>query len=224
MLIPVKPNTFIPVLKKRMIPILRKSDFVEDEHPRKGDGKFTSGAGEGKKAESKEAQKPGKLVEVNPNEKSAPAKTKFKNAKTIQEAEQYLRDTHGIQNVDYGKLDIEIANECNRVLGEYFKNYPQLKKRHDMIGSTQARFRQQFEEEKKNALAGASEILRNMGYSEDQINKYAYSFARAHAKKTPRNSYAYADFDDNRKRKGIFISEKFNEWKFFSSSSCYRSF
>lgn len=72
----------------------------------------------------------------------ATATNLFKPAESIQEAEQFARDS-GVENVSFKNIDLEVANGMNESLAEHFRDFPELKKNIHFWGSAQ---------EKKNFL------------------------------------------------------------------------
>ena len=63
---------------------------------------------------------------------------KFANAATTKEASQFIRDNFGI-NCDYGRLNVNIANEWNRALTRSFNQFPELVNNFGFVGSCQQR-------------------------------------------------------------------------------------
>lgn len=66
-------------------------------------------------------------------------RSEFKEAETIKEAETYAQKELGIENVDYGKMDIHTANEWNRGLKESFEDFPELKENFGFVGDARLR-------------------------------------------------------------------------------------
>ena len=66
---------------------------------------------------------------------------KFVPAEDVTKAEEYARDVLGIKNVSYKGLDTFTANEFNKVLEEHFKEFPELKKQINFVGTCQERNR-----------------------------------------------------------------------------------
>lgn len=60
----------------------------------------------------------------------------FKPAQTIQEAEQFARDS-GVENVSFKNVDLEIANDMNKSLAQHFEDFPELKQNIKFWGSAQ---------------------------------------------------------------------------------------
>lgn len=79
-------------------------------------------------------------------------KDEFIEAKTIEEAEEYVRKTFMIE-CSYKGCDLEIVNAWNKALLERFSKFPKLKERFDFIGEVHERNdfikRRYFEEEMK---------------------------------------------------------------------------
>lgn len=66
-------------------------------------------------------------------------KKEFTPAKTIQEANEYATQTLGISSADYTGLHIDVANECNQGLTDYFNRFPELKQQFSFVGEAHAR-------------------------------------------------------------------------------------
>jgi SPP1 gp7 family putative phage head morphogenesis protein len=66
---------------------------------------------------------------------------KFVPAKTIKEAEKFAIDNDLAENIDYGRLDLDVANEMNQSVFNHFEKYPALKGRFGFIGSIQKHFK-----------------------------------------------------------------------------------
>jgi SPP1 gp7 family putative phage head morphogenesis protein len=66
---------------------------------------------------------------------------KFVSAKTIKEAQKFAIDNDLAENIDYGKLDLVVANEMNQSVFNHFEKYPALKGRFGFIGSIQKHFK-----------------------------------------------------------------------------------
>jgi SPP1 gp7 family putative phage head morphogenesis protein len=71
--------------------------------------------------------------------KNGIVKIDFTPAKTIQEANEYATQTLGIPRADYTGLHIDVANEWNRGLTDYFNRFPELKQRFGFVGEAHAR-------------------------------------------------------------------------------------
>jgi SPP1 gp7 family putative phage head morphogenesis protein len=54
-------------------------------------------------------------------------KSKFTEAKTIQDAEKYAIDNLGFNKVSFKDIDVTVANNVNKSLGEFYEEYPVLK-------------------------------------------------------------------------------------------------
>ncbi|MDE6520403.1 MAG: phage minor capsid protein [Ruminococcus sp.] len=65
----------------------------------------------------------------------------FVLAENVTKAEEYARNVLGIKNVFYKGLDTFTANELNNVLEEHFKEFPELKKQINFVGTCQERNR-----------------------------------------------------------------------------------
>ena len=66
---------------------------------------------------------------------------KFIPADDVTKAEEYARNVLGIKNVSYKGLDTFTANEFNKALEEYFREFPELKKQINFVGTCQERNR-----------------------------------------------------------------------------------
>lgn len=66
-------------------------------------------------------------------------KEKFKPAKNIKKAEEFVKDTLGIRNVSYKGCDLITINEWNKGLYESFKKFPELKNNFGFIGECHER-------------------------------------------------------------------------------------
>lgn len=64
---------------------------------------------------------------------------KFKEAKNIQEANEYAQKELGIKNVDYKGVDVAVANEWNKGLADNFARFPELKNAIRHTGTAQSR-------------------------------------------------------------------------------------
>ncbi len=71
--------------------------------------------------------------------KNGIVKIEFTPAKTIQEANEYATQTLGIPRADYTGLHINVANEWNRGLADYFNRFPELKQQFGFVGEAHAR-------------------------------------------------------------------------------------
>lgn len=63
----------------------------------------------------------------------------FKDAKTIGEAEQIVKDFNLADRVDYKGIDVAVANDWNKALYETVSRFPELRKNFKFVGTTQAR-------------------------------------------------------------------------------------
>ena len=66
---------------------------------------------------------------------------KFVPAKTLKEAQKFAIDSDLAENIDYGKLDLDVVNEMNQSVFNHFEKYPALKGRFGFIGSIQKHFK-----------------------------------------------------------------------------------
>ena len=68
-----------------------------------------------------------------------PKKPRFVPAKTVKEAEEYARKNNLADNVSYGRIDVEAANEWNKAIYETLDKFPGLRPNFEFIGSIQQR-------------------------------------------------------------------------------------
>lgn len=66
-----------------------------------------------------------------------PKKPRFVPAKTVKEAEEYARKNNLADNVSYGRIDVEAANEWNKAIYETLDKFPGLRPNFEFIGSIQ---------------------------------------------------------------------------------------
>lgn len=59
---------------------------------------------------------------------------KYRESKSIKEAEEYARNTLNIKNVSYKGCDLKTANEWNKGLYDNFRRFPELKKEFNFVG------------------------------------------------------------------------------------------
>lgn len=100
----------------------------------------------------------------------------FKESKTISEAQSYLIDNKLAKTVDFGKIDISVANEINQSLFEHGRDYPELIARVNFIGSAQSLNRRSY-----NALYAANLNRLKENYpdrSDDWYERYAKRYTK----------------------------------------------
>jgi len=76
---------------------------------------------------------------------AVPAEPAFKPAKTTAEAEKWLKDSGYAKQVNFGKMDMSVANAINESLFYHVEKFPELKSQFGFIGSSQARFQKIYE-------------------------------------------------------------------------------
>lgn len=69
----------------------------------------------------------------------------FKAARTKVEAEQWVLKGNYAQSVDFGKMDIRVINEVNEALFEQVRDFPELGKNLEFVGSAQVLNRKVYE-------------------------------------------------------------------------------
>lgn len=95
--------------------------------------------------EKMKAEKVAKLSETISPIPMPPPKPQFQPKATVKEAEKYVIDNDLADFADYGKVDISIANECNRSLFEHIRDFPELRKNQEFIGSAQAQCKREYD-------------------------------------------------------------------------------
>jgi len=82
------------------------------------------------------------VIKPTPGTGKIPGQAKsFAPAKTIKEAQKFAIDNDLAENIDYGRLDLDVANEMNQSVFNHFEKYPALKGRFGFIGSIQKHFK-----------------------------------------------------------------------------------
>ncbi len=132
----------------------------------------------------------------------------FTEAQNIQEANDYAKNVLGIPDADYKGVDIKIANEWNKSLTDTFNKFPELKGNFDMVGSTQAVYKKEFDYLVNKRLTDAKNIFDRLGYSDAQRLDYAKKWAKKYATKTPPRTYAYS-INKAKMNNGIFVNNKY---------------
>lgn len=141
-------------------------------------------------------------------ESVVPAK-EFVPAKTIDEANSYAKNQLGLDYAEYKGLDLKIANEWNKGLSESFDDFPELKNTIKATGTTQARYRTEFDYYRNIAEEKYIDVYRKFGDSESRVQKRLDSFARKFATRTPANTYAYSISGTKLGLDGIFVNGKY---------------
>ena len=115
-------------------------------------------------------------------------KKKFAPAKTIKEAENYAVDNGLTRVADFGKLDIEVANQINESIFDVVEEFPAMKGKMSFIGSGQVH---------ANILNKArrdyfTDAYKKLGYRDAQLEAVVKKDRRARNKKFNKNYYAMA--------------------------------
>ena len=134
----------------------------------------------------------------------------FEPAGTIQEAEQFARDS-GVENVSFKNVELEVANDMNKSLAEHFNDFPELKKQIHFWGSAQ---------EKKKFLGDivqkhyekVYESYRGKGVFSDElldkrIKKQVTSYFRTSGEWA--HAFDHRDYFKNEMFSGIAINKKY---------------
>lgn len=82
-------------------------------------------------------------------------------AKTIEEATKWARDRNIANEVNFGKLHVDVANEMNRRLAAHLERWPKLREIMDFYGSTQGRRQYLFNQLYPAQLKKAQQIFAN---------------------------------------------------------------
>ena len=115
----------------------------------------------------------------------------YQQAKSIKEAEKFVKETCGIQNCSYKGISLDVANEMNKSLINALNYCPDLKGRVNFYGSAQERnklFKKELEEYWYTELSKKYSGI----FSEKELRKHAKSFASKTVGKVPKNCYAFA--------------------------------
>ncbi len=81
----------------------------------------------------------GKGIEVNLTPSPTPQRPVFTPAATVKKAEEFALANNLADNVNYGRIDVEAANEWNKGIYETLGLYPELRPNMQFIGSCQQR-------------------------------------------------------------------------------------
>lgn len=95
----------------------------------------------------------------------------FSPSSTIKEAEEYARNTFGVQNVSYMGVDVLTANAWNQGLQDSFDRFPKLKQNFGFIGEAHERNAMLKPIAKQHYLDEL--IKRNPSFSLTQLEPYA---------------------------------------------------
>lgn len=76
---------------------------------------------------------------TNEGESGIISTIEFQSATTIQEAEEFARNSLGIPKVSYKGVDVTTANEWNKGLTDAFNRFPELKKNFGFVGECHER-------------------------------------------------------------------------------------
>ena len=141
---------------------------------------------------------------------------KFANATTTKEASQFIRDNFSI-NCDYGRLNVDIANEWNRALTRSFNQFPELVKNFGFVGSCQQRnkgvrkavteyFTDYFKTDNTN-----EELTK---YAKKMVDSNVNRFMRRMKVSTHTMAQSWSPSADNLKAfRGVCINEKLADFK-----------
>jgi hypothetical protein len=92
---------------------------------------------------------------------------KFIPAKNKADATKYAKEQLGMQQVDFGKLDMEVINEMNKTVREMYDEYPAMQGELKFLGSEQ----RLFAIRDQNALKEKRKYWKNLGFSQEEIGK-----------------------------------------------------
>ena len=127
---------------------------------------------------------------------------KFKLSKTIQEAENWIKNSTNIRQVDYKGLNLEIANEANLSLTQHLNLDRRLESNMEFIGTAQAQTALEYQQR----LAARMETIRKL-YPEmnpSEVRRIAeYHVVKS---KVPGNTWAW--FGKTPNCAGIGINKK----------------
>lgn len=117
-------------------------------------------------------------------------KTPFSPASTIKEAEEFARNTLGIQNVSYKGVDVVTANAWNEGLQDSFDRFPELKQNFGFVGEAHERNTMLKPIAKQHYLDEL--IKRNPSFSLTQLEPYADKKVRSLMKSVQVGKSTYA--------------------------------
>lgn len=124
-----------------------------------------------------------KNIELN-NDKSDIIKQKeFVPAKNIKEANEYTKNTLGI-NAEYKGLDIRCANEWNKCLTKTFEKFPELKQNFGFVGESHERNKLAKDIYINNKFEELRNNIKNIGFTDEQLMDYAKKKATEFVRKT----------------------------------------
>lgn len=117
-------------------------------------------------------------------------KTPFSPASTIKEAEEFARNTLGIQNVSYKGVGVVTANAWNEGLQDSFDRFPELKQNFGFVGEAHERNTMLKPIAKQHYLDEL--IKRNPSFSLTQLEPYADKKVRSLMKSVQVGKSTYA--------------------------------
>lgn len=124
---------------------------------------------------------------------------KFIPAKNKTEATKYAKEQLGMQQVDFGKLDMEVINEMNRTVTDMYDEYPAMKGELKFLGSAQSA----LEVDVQKDLAEAEKKWRLRGKELEEKRK---NFLKENRQKFA--GYAFSTKQEAGDYRGIAINEK----------------
>lgn len=140
--------------------------------------------------------------------KDSPKKTKeYTPAKTIKEAEKFMKDNLGISNVSYKGIKVEVANQWNESIFNTLQKFPELKDNFDFIGTIQERNKYA----KKTLYDEIMEKYKTLfpSYSKEELEPYVKKKLNRIIGKVSSKVYAQSTTAD--KIKGITVNTKFGK-------------
>ena len=126
----------------------------------------------------------------------------WQDAKTIAEAEKWAKDKD-IKYVNYQGLDVKVANDMNRITGEYLSKYPRLKREINYLGTNQNFNKLEYELSLKEYISS----LMKKGATRAQAEKYAKTVIEIEG--VPKNLWAQAVWGGE--VNGIMINKTFGK-------------
>lgn len=104
----------------------------------------------------------GTLTTIKSTVKQKQSAVTFREAKTIREAEEWAKENNLADNVSYSGLDVEVANTLNKVVFEHIKDFPELRKNLQFIGSAQERNKLYIDYELAKYLSKQTDYLKDL--------------------------------------------------------------
>jgi hypothetical protein len=175
---------------------------------------FTIGSKSGLEWDKKNVQRA-----IEREKQRTSAKPSFVPAKTIEEATDYAHNVLGIENVRFGKVKVEIANQMNESIATHFEKYPELKKQFKFVGSAQERNRLEMGNAKKIKYDEWYDAYKRTGKTDEEAakmadNKIIYLTASGHFNpgRVHGDVWAQASFSEYAQKhgtSGIAVHEKY---------------